>query len=275
MLKRLTIVAAVAGALVALLAGTASARIAVTTIRDGGSTGMQLLATALASAYNKSQSSTKVTVTGGGSGAGITGAANGSLDLGNSSRDPRSSDPKTLVFTKVAREPFVIVVNPANPTANLTLAQIKAILTGKVRSWSDVGWKQGGPIKVYGRISTSGTFATCKQLFTDNAEYRSDAPALASNALDRSAVARDTAGIACITLPYLTTAQGKVKGVQVEGVAPTLQNAASGRYSYIGFQYFVTKGEPGGAVSDFVRYALSKPTQCSIVAKYALPLASC
>lgn len=275
MWKRLLIVAAVAGALSALLVGPASARLAATNIRDGGSTGMQLLATALASGYNKSQSSAKVTVTGGGSGAGITGAANGSLDIGNSSRDPRSSDPKTLVFTKVAREPFVIAVNPGNPTTNLTLDQIKAILTGKVRSWSDVGWKQGGPIKVYGRVSTSGTFATCKALFTGGAEYRSDAPALASNALDRTAVARDTAGITCITLPYLTTAQGKIKGVQVEGVAPTLQNAASGKYTHIGTQYFVTRGNPAGAVSDYVKWVLSSTAQCSIVSKYALPIESC
>lgn len=274
MWKRLLIVAAVAGAVAALLAGPASARLAAT-IRDGGSTGMQLLATALANAYNKSQGTNTVTVTGGGSGAGITGAASGTLDIGNSSRDPRSSDPKTLVFTKVAREPFVIAVNPGNPTDNLTLDQIKAILTGKVRSWSDLGWKQGGPIKVYGRVSTSGTFATCKQLFTGGAEYRSDAPALASNALDRTAVARDKAGITCITLPYLTTAQGRIKGVQVEGVAPTLQNAASGRYTHIGTQYFVTKGNPSGAAGEFVKWALSKTAQCSIVSKYALPIESC
>ena len=111
--------------------------------QDGGSTGMQLARDGVANSWNARHRDVKVTVAGGGSGAGITAANTGTFDIGNSSRDQRSSDPPLLVFTKFAREPFVIIVNPANPIANLTLAQIKAILTGPIRTGSRSG-RSGG-----------------------------------------------------------------------------------------------------------------------------------
>jgi phosphate transport system substrate-binding protein len=266
-------VGAVAAVTLGVLAPTAGA---ATTIKNGGSTGLQLLATKLAQEYKKfTHGSVKVVVTGGGSGAGITGANTGSLDIGNSSRDPRPSDPAGLNFYPISREPFVIVVNPKNPVKNLTKAQIKGILTGSITKWKDVGWKKGGAIQVYGRISTSGTFASCKTLFTDGAEYTSTAPALASNGLDREAVATNKRGIACVTLPYLTTSRGRIKGVSVNGVAPTLRNAASGKYKYINKQYFVIKGTPAGAVLTYLQWVVRKKTQCNIVSHYALPIVKC
>jgi phosphate transport system substrate-binding protein len=281
MWKRLSTIglAAAVAAGLAVPAATArplvSERPAVTTLRTGGSTGMQLLATALANAFNKSQGAIKVTVTGGGSGAGITGVNNGTFDIGDSSRNKRDTDPAGLVFTPAALEPFVIIVNPANKIKSLTEAQVKSILTGGVKNLSQVGWKQGGPIRVYGRVSTSGTFASCKTLFTGGAEYVSTAPALASNGLDRTAVANNRPGIACVTLAYLLTAHGSVKGMPINGVAPTLQNAASGRYKYTNNQFFVTKGAPSGPVKTYIDWARSRKAQCKIVIKFALPLANC
>ena len=165
MARRTSIFIAVAALTATVAVTSAGARpvaATATTIKQGGSTGEQLRATALASRYNKIQKNVVVTVTGGGSGVGIQGAANGTFDIGDSSRDPAPSDPSSVVFTKTAREPFVIAVNPKNPISNLTTDQIKAILTGSVRDWKQVGWAKGGPIKVYGRIATSGTSASCR-----------------------------------------------------------------------------------------------------------------
>jgi phosphate transport system substrate-binding protein len=272
-LRRLLTAGALAAVAIGALAPTAGA---VTTIRNGGSTGLQLLATKLAQEYKvHTHGAVKVTVTGGGSGAGISAVNAGTLDIGNSSRDPRASDPPGLNFYAISREPFVIIINPKNKVKNLTKAQIKGILTGAITNWSAVGWAGGGAIQVYGRISTSGTFASCKTLFTDGEEYTSTAPALASNGLDRQAVANHKRGIACVTLPYLTTSKGKVKGVKVNGIAPTLRNAAAGRYKYINKQYFVTKGVPTGAPLAYLKWVVKKKTQCNIVSRYALPIVKC
>ena len=75
-----------------LIAGaTAAAVLAVapaagaTTYATGGSTGMQVVATALAQAYTKvTKGQVRFTVAGGGSGAGVNGANSGTFVIGNS-----------------------------------------------------------------------------------------------------------------------------------------------------------------------------------------------
>ena len=150
---------------------------ATTVIRTGGGSVFQLFVTVLAIDYRKVNPDVTITVVGGGSGAGIPGAARGTFDIGNSSRDPLPTDPPGLKFTPIGREGFAIVVNPKNPIRNLTHAQIKAILTGQTTTWGAVGWAAGGPIQVYSRIPTSGSYVNCKRFFTDNQEFAENAPA--------------------------------------------------------------------------------------------------
>jgi hypothetical protein len=96
---------------------------ASTIIRSGGGSVFQLIVSALAIECGKFHHDVAVTVIGGGSGAGIAGAAAGTLDIGLSSRDPLPSDPAGLKFIAVAREGFAIIVNPRNPITSLTHAQ--------------------------------------------------------------------------------------------------------------------------------------------------------
>jgi phosphate transport system substrate-binding protein len=235
----------------------------------------QLIVTALAIDYAKVKPDVSVTVVGGGSGAGIVGAARGTLDIGLSSRGQLPTDPPGLKFTPVGREGYAIVVNPKNPIRNLTHAQIKAILTGQTTNWAAVGWHGGGPIQVYSRIPTSGSYVNCKRFFTDNLEFSANAPQTASHGITRVDISRDKRGVACIALSYLTTARGTIKGVAIGGIAPTLHNAVAGRYRYLNDLYFVTNGEPSGAVAEYIRWVLSKRAQCTVMALYVLPLRRC
>ena len=248
---------------------------ASTVVRSGGGSVFQLIVSALAIDYGKLHRDVSVTVVGGGSGAGIAGAAAGTLDIGLSSRDQLPSDPPGLKFIAMGREGFAIVVNPHNPVTSLTHAQIKAILTGQTTAWRDVGWAAGGPIQVYSRIPASGSYVNCKRFFTDTLEFTPNAPQTPSHGITRVDVARDRHAIACIALSYLTTARGTIKGVAVDGLAPTLRNAASGRYRYLNALWFVTKGEPSGAVAEFIKWVRSTPVQCELIARYVLPLGRC
>ncbi|MEZ5098280.1 MAG: substrate-binding domain-containing protein [Thermoleophilia bacterium] len=274
MRKKLGVICALAACAIGVTSATAAN---AATLRTGGSTGMQLLATAMANSWNQAQAKKagfNVTVTGGGSGAGIRGAANGTFDVGNSSRDKGSSDAAATVFTAAAREPFVIIVNPKNTVKKLTKAQVKDILIGNISNWKQVGGADA-PIVRYGRTDVSGTFASCKKLFTDGQQWASGYFPAPSAGIDRAKVARDRNGVSCVTLAYLLTAKGslKIDGVTIDGVAPTLRNAASGKYPYLNNQYFVTNGNPSGNAAAYIAWATSKATQCSITIKYALPIA--
>jgi phosphate transport system substrate-binding protein len=260
------------GALVALFVALVPSAAATTVIHTGGGTVFQLIVSGLKIEYRKVQPDVSIMVAGGGSGAGISGAARGTLDIGHSSRDELPTDPKGLVFTAVGREAFAIVVNPRNPVTNFSHAQIKAVLTGQTTSWAAVGWPAGGPIQVYSRIPTSGSYVNCKKFFTDDQEFTVNAPQTASHGITRAKIARDKRGIACIALSYVTTANRTIKSVAIDGIAPTKRNVGSGRYGYTNNLYFVTKGAPTGAVAAYMDWVLSKHAQCTVMILYALPL---
>ena len=270
MKKRLLILIA---ALMATMVVTAPA-FAVTKIVTGGSTGLQILGSALAAQYGKdSGGKYRVTVSGGGSGAGQTGAANGTFQIGNSSSDMSSSTPKGLTFTPITKEPFAIVVNKSNPVKGLTAAQVKAIFSGQVTNWKDVGWAQGGAIKCFSRVATSGTRQSFQKLFLGSIStpVSNSCPALASNALDRSAVANSKSGIAFVTYAYTIGSGGAtVKTLPIDGVSPSLTNVVANKYKFWNCQYFVTKGDPAGDVATYINWVRSAKG-AAVIKSYAVP----
>ena len=270
MKKRLLILVA---ALMATMVVTAPA-FAVTKIVTGGSTGLQILGSALAAQYGKdSGGKYRVTVSGGGSGAGQTGAANGTFQIGNSSSDMSSSTPKGLTFTPITKEPFAIVVNKSNPVKGLTAAQVKAIFSGQVTNWKDVGWAQGGAIKCFSRVATSGTRQSFQKLFLGSIStpVSNSCPALASNALDRSAVANSKSGIAFVTYAYTIGSGGAtVKTLPIDGVSPSLTNVVANKYKFWNCQYFVTKGDPAGDVATYINWVRSAKG-ATVIKAYAVP----
>ncbi len=262
-----TLIAGLAATAVLAVAPAAGAG----TFNTGGSTGMQVLASALAQNYTHNAANkdhARFTVAGGGSGAGITGANAGTFVIGNSSRAPKSSDAKGLQFWPISVEPFVVIVNPRNRVSSLTKDQIKGIFTGAITNWKSVGGSDCA-IKGYTRITGSGTLDTFRTLFLDNATVSSSFRALGSNGLDRSAVAGDACAVSFVTFAY-TVGTTAVKALAVSGVAPSLANVKSAKYAYAGYQYFVTKGTPTGAVANYINWARSSAA-ASIISRYALP----
>lgn len=79
-------------------------------------------------------------------------------------------DITTLKFSVLKLDEIVFVVNPANPVRRLDWVQIKAIYTGKITNWKEVGGKDA-PIIVYSDTSTGGTQALIKQIVLAGAEY--------------------------------------------------------------------------------------------------------
>jgi phosphate transport system substrate-binding protein len=81
-----------------------------------------------------------ITVSSTGSGAGITAAISGTIDIAMSSRDLKSSESdKGLVKYTIAKDSIAIIVNPENTYVNnLTMAQLKAIYKGEITNWEDL-----------------------------------------------------------------------------------------------------------------------------------------
>src|SRR5258708_40274846 len=104
-----------------------------------GSTSVAPLATSLIKAYVKQfPNRVKFRLAQGGSDIGVADVSAGRVTIGNSSRDPKPTDPGGIFFNKIAKDAICIATNPANPLANLSQATIQAIFSGSVRDWSQV-----------------------------------------------------------------------------------------------------------------------------------------
>ena len=90
-----------------------------------------------------------------GSGAGITGATDKTLDIGLSSRALKD-DETGVTGTIVALDGIAIIVNKDSKVEDLTVDQLKQMFTGEITNWSEVGGDDG-EIVLVGREAGSGT----------------------------------------------------------------------------------------------------------------------
>ena len=124
---RTFIVSVILALALALPAGAMARRLII-----GGSTSVLPLAQKLATAYHEAYPKIPAPeIEGGQSDIGISGVASGRFDIGDSSRDPLETDPKGLVFTKIARDGVCVITNRANPISNLSEEEVIDIFTGK------------------------------------------------------------------------------------------------------------------------------------------------
>ena len=91
-----------------------------------------------------------------GSGAGITGATDKTLDIGLSSRALKDDEKNDVDGTIVALDGIAIIVSKDSKVADLTVEQLKKMFTGEITNWKDVGGDDG-EIVLVGREAGSGT----------------------------------------------------------------------------------------------------------------------
>ena len=132
-------------------AGTLSGNVAT-----GGSTSMKNVIAALTESFAEVEPGVTVSYDPTGSGAGITGATDKTLDIGLSSRALKDDEKSAVDGTVVALDGIAIVVNKDSKVADLTVEQLKKMFTGEISNWKDVGGDDG-EIVLVGREAGSGT----------------------------------------------------------------------------------------------------------------------
>ena len=125
-------------------------------VATGGSTSMKNVIAALTEGFAEVEPGVTVSYDPTGSGAGITGATDKTLDIGLSSRGLKDDEKNEVDGTIVALDGIAIIVNKASKVADLTVDQLKQMFTGEITNWKDVGGDDG-EIVLVGREAGSGT----------------------------------------------------------------------------------------------------------------------
>lgn len=125
-------------------------------VATGGSTSMKNVIAALTEGFAEVEPDVTVSYDPTGSGAGITGATDKTLDIGLSSRALKDDEKADVEGTTIALDGIAIIVNNASKVEDLTVDQLKQMFTGEITNWSEVGGDDG-EIVLIGREAGSGT----------------------------------------------------------------------------------------------------------------------
>lgn len=173
--------------------------------------------------YFHSHPSTEITVTGGGSGVGISALREGTTDIAMASRRMKFDERMKLqaaghppVEVTVAFDALAVVVNPANPVSKLTREQLEAIFRGKITNWKEVG----GPdmrIVVYSRETSSGTYEFFKESVLRHRNYMASILSMPATGAVIQSVSQTPGAIGYVGLAYLGKKNIKPVSISYDG----------------------------------------------------------
>ena len=253
----------------------------IKTVTLKGSDTMVILGQRWAETYMKAHPDSRIQVTGGGSGTGIAALINGGTDICEASR-PMKDKEKQMVRTRhgkdvseipVALDGIAVYVPLSSSIQSLTKGQLKAIYTGAVTNWRDLGGKDERLV-AYSRENNSGTYVFFKEHVLNNEDFGRDIQTLPGTAAIVNAVSKDAASIGYGGIAYATG----IKAIAIrsdeksEAVVPSMQTVESGKYPLSRQLFFYTIGEPAGETKAFIDWVLSPEGQkiCEAVGYYPL-----
>ncbi|MDZ7375869.1 MAG: phosphate ABC transporter substrate-binding protein [candidate division KSB1 bacterium] len=231
----------------------------VNIIRLKGSDTMLPLTTRWAEAYMKQHPNTSIYVAGGGSALGFKSLIKGDCDICASSRPIQSHEAQLLAqkYGKigmaflVAKDALSIYLHPENPVQNLALDQVKAIFTGAISQWSEVGGNRE-PIHVVVRSPNSGTYLYFMEHVLEGQPYVSGAQITPTTTAMVKIISEKVNAIG-----YGGIAYGQnLKHCHIDNVAPTPENVRFDLYPFARYLYLYTIDTPQGEVKRFIDWVL-------------------
>lgn len=246
----------------AVQAGDQPSPEAQTRIVVDGSTTVGPIAKAFREYYLRRNPQVNIAVSESGSGNGAKGLINGVCDVATMSRFMKQSEFRAAVEKGVfpvahvvAIDGIAIVVHPANPIADLSVAQVRDIYAGKIRNWRELGGPDRRIVKI-SRDTNSGTYETFEQLVMAGQRIAADAEYVGSNGQMRQRVQSTPAAIGYLGLGFVDRT---VKPLSIGGIKPDRTTVATGSYPIARPLFMFTNGYPplGSHLHAFVTLHLT------------------
>lgn len=258
-MKKLFIILSMLGLFLATTVNFAAER---ATVCIAGSTSMQPLVEELAQTFMTVNTGVKISVQGGGSGAGVESVQKGTADIGMCSRELKPEE-KVLYRTLIAKDGIAVIVNSSNTVSNLFPSQLQKIYTGEYTNWKEVG---GPDIKIYvvNREAGSGTRSAFEEIVLGKLTNTSHCLLEESNKAVQQAVGIIDEAIGYISLGSLEPAA--VKMITIDNIACSKENILMGNYKVQRPFFLLTQTAPAGVIKAFIDWILGPEGQ-TIVAR--------
>lgn len=253
-------------------------------IQNSGSDTMVNLAQSWAEEYAEINPTVSVEVAGGGSGTGIAAMINGTVDLGNCSRQ---MEPEEIERAKqntgkaphqfiVGYDALAVYVHKGNPLNEVTIEQLAEIYGegGRITKWSQLGIKHPAcgkdEIIRVSRQSNSGTFHYFREaLLGATRDFKLGSIDLHGSKDVVALIERTPCAIGYSGMGYATEGVKKLRIARAAGeptYEPNVETTLNGTYPIARPLYMYSLGNPTGAVKEYLEWVFSDVGQ-QIVAK--------
>ncbi|MBQ3574614.1 MAG: substrate-binding domain-containing protein, partial [Clostridia bacterium] len=166
-------------------------------------------------------------------------------------------------LTPFGKEAFVFIVNEENPLKTVTVEEIKAIYSGETTDWADLGVENLGEIIAYQRPANSGSQTALEKLMGDTPimEAPAEKTYTGMDEIVNHIEYRNLPNAIGYTFRFYCTQmlESRVKLLEIDGVAPTVENIRNDAYPITNLLYMVTrKGDISESAQAFMDWVLSE-----------------
>jgi phosphate transport system substrate-binding protein len=230
------------------------------TFKIAGSSAMLPFVAEAANTYMKSHADVAIQVSAGGSRAGLSQVAAGTVAVGASDLFARGDSSTGLEDHKIAVIGFAAMANrgPFNESiASLSKDQLRRIFSGQARDWSEVG---GGPqpITVISRPEGTGTRTMFEAVVLGGDRFVYTSFEQESSAEVQGTLLQTVGAISYLALSYR---RRELAVFALDGTLPSSENIESGAYPIWSYEHLYTRGPATGEVREFIDFVLSAPAQ--------------
>ena len=211
----------------------------------------------------------RVTVTGGGSGVGISALLDKTTDIAMASRSIKFGETmkakklgEDLTEAIIANDALAVVVHPSNPVNQLTREQLEGIFRGKITNWKEVGGEDR-KIVVYSRETSSGTYEFFKESVLKNKNYMAGSLSMPATGAIIQSVSQTRGAIGYVGLAYVSH-RIKTLAISYDGqhfAEPSLENAIDKSYPIVRPLYYYYNAQDSARVAPLMRFILSDEGQ--------------
>jgi phosphate transport system substrate-binding protein len=210
-----------------------------------------------------------------GSAGAIKAALDGAIDLGLTSRPLQEREKAAgLKQIQYARSAVAFAAHPSVPVDSISVADLLAIYSGAKRQWPD--GQTIAPQLMYKGDSVNAILVSQIKGFSSaiNEAWHNKYWQVHYNDFSMAeAIAKLEGSIGFTDSSFVYLAQGKMKLLQLEGVAPTADNILRGAYHLEREMYFIYRDPLEPSAIAFLDYVFSPEGRRIIQAAQAIPVA--
>lgn len=258
-------------------------------LQNKGSDTMLEVAGSWAEAYRTVHPTVIVSVSGGGSGTGVSALINGTVDIANCSRALKQSEiaeakahNHSPVQHHVGNDAIAIYVHKDNPLAAVSVEQLRDLFGdgGKLTKWSQLGVDLGDPkadeIVLASRQNNSGTYEYFREavLGGEKGRFKPECNLLngSKDVVDFCSKTKSAIGYSGLAYANATVRLVPVLGKDGKPVVPSNDTVLDHSYPISRPLFMYTNGEPQGEVAKYLDWIKGDDGQKVLAANGYPPL---